>query len=71
MTIGEEAVVANTLEPIRKDVEQKATQELVRVEPHDLRLRSVGIVAPVESDVGVVEGDEAPGSRWRCGGYSG
>jgi hypothetical protein len=46
-------------EPSRKNVEQVATQELVRRYRHDLLLVAVCVVSPAERDQAVVEGDEA------------
>src|SRR5579863_3814619 len=58
---GEEAVVADAVEALRRDMHQEAADELVRIERH--LLVSLGafdtIVLPLEGDTPVVEGDQA------------
>ena len=69
---GEQAVVPDAMEAARQDVEQEAADELVGRQRHDLL--PVGAVAAIvlvaEGDAGLVEGDQAAGSRWRRGGCS-
>jgi hypothetical protein len=48
----------DTDEASRKDMEQEATQELMRRYRHDLLLVAVRIVSPAESNVPIVAGDE-------------
>ena len=48
VSIAEEPVVANTVEPIRQNVEQKSPDELVRREGHGFLLIVVTVVSPVE-----------------------
>ena len=59
---GEQAIVADAMEPARQNVEQEAADELLGGERHDLL--PFGIVAAVvlvtEGDASLVEGDEAP-----------
>ena len=59
---GEQAVVADAVEPARQDMEQEAADELVDGESHDLL--PVGIVAAVvlvaECDPGLVEAEQPP-----------
>jgi hypothetical protein len=59
MTIGHEAEVTDAVEPVRQGVQQKATDELVRREPHDFGGAVLAIILPGESDMIVVQGDEA------------
>lgn len=60
MTIGEEAVVADAMEAVRQRVQQEATNELVGVERHDLRLAAVAIISPAERDA-IVDHADQPG----------
>ena len=64
MAVGKETVVADALEAVGEHVQQEAAQKLVRIETHDLLRSAAGIVAPCESDLAVIEGDEAS-ARWR------
>lgn len=59
VTIGQQAVVPNAREAVRKDVEEEAAKELRRVESHDLLVIGVAIVLPPEGDRTVVEGEDA------------
>ena len=56
--IGQQAEVANAHEAVRHHVQQKASQEFVDVERHDLPAVMVGVVRPVEADAAVVVIDE-------------
>ena len=56
--IGEQAEVANAHEAARHHVQQKASQEFVGVERHDLHAVVVGVVLPAESDAAVAVIDE-------------
>src|SRR5206468_12768462 len=58
MAVGEEAVMADAMEAVRQGVQQKAADELVRVEGQDLRLAVVAIIPPAEGDTGVSQGDQ-------------
>ena len=51
MAVGEEAVMADAMEAVRQGVQQKAADELVRVEGQDLRLAVVAIILPAEGDL--------------------
>ena len=70
--LGEQAVVADAMEPARQDVEQEPADELVGAERHDLL--TVGSVAAIilvaESDAGLRRTRSGAGSRWRPGGCS-
>jgi hypothetical protein len=57
---GEQAVVANAVEPGRQQVKQEAADELVDAERHDLlAVRAVAaIVLVAEGDAGLVEGEQ-------------
>lgn len=57
---GEEAIVADPVEPARQDVEKKATDELVGGEGHDLLPSGAGlaVILVAEGDPGLVEPEE-------------
>src|SRR5687768_18359385 len=59
--IGEQAVVADAMEAAGQHVNEKAADELVAGQRHDLvPLPALGaVVLPPEGDAGVVAGDEA------------
>ncbi len=48
MAVGEEAVVTDAVEPFRQGTQQKAADELVCVQVHDLGFAMVGIDLPAE-----------------------
>ena len=56
--IREQAEVANAHEAARHDVQQKASQEFVGLERHDLHAVVVGVVLPAEPDAAVAVIDE-------------
>ena len=58
VAIGEQPVMAQPGEAARKHMQQEAPDELVGVEPHDLDLVGIGVVAPAEAHVLAVEVDE-------------
>src|SRR5712691_2364963 len=51
VSIAEEPVVANAMEPTRENVEQKSPDELVRREGHGFLLIVVAVVSPVKFHV--------------------
>jgi hypothetical protein len=51
--------VANANQPLGQNVDEEASQELIRGNGHDLLLASVGIVSPAERDAIVFEGYES------------
>src|SRR5438067_13248085 len=57
--IGEEAVVADAVEAIRQDVQQKAADELDGIECHHLGLAARSVVFPGEVDLVVGEREQA------------
>ena len=61
MAVGEEAIVPDAVEALRKHVDQEPPDELVRVQRH--RLPAAGVVGtiilPAKGDAAVVGGDEA------------
>ena len=61
VAVGEEAIVANAMEAGRQHVEQEAPYELADVEAHDFALvmAALPIVLPVETDMGLVEIEQA------------
>ncbi len=59
--------MADAMEAVRQGVQQKAADELVGVEGHDLRLAVVAIVLPAEADFIVSEltsRELAMATRW-------
>ncbi len=58
--IAEEAVVADALETVGKDVEEEAADELVGGQRYGLRPVAVAVVLPAETDLAVVvDADQA------------
>jgi hypothetical protein len=53
--ISEEAEVADAYEAAREQMQQKAPQELIDWQRHQLLLVAMGGVAPAEGDVAVFE----------------
>src|SRR5882762_33293 len=51
---GEQAVVADAVEAVRQDVDEKAADELAGGECHDLLATIGAIVLPAEGDAGAV-----------------
>lgn len=51
MPVGEEAVMADAVEPVGQGVEDEPADELVCREGHDLRATVMAIIPPAESDV--------------------
>ncbi len=58
VSIAEEPVVANAMEPTRENVEQKSPDELVRREGHGFLLIVVAVVSPVEFHLAIFDVDE-------------
>ena len=60
MTIGEQPVMANAIEPVRQDVKQEAADELAGGERHGLALcwSGLAVVLPAEDDMLIGEFDE-------------
>jgi hypothetical protein len=58
---GEEAIVADAVEPTRQGVEQEAADELVSGDGHDLLAvrAALAIILVTEGDPGIVEADKA------------
>jgi hypothetical protein len=57
--IGEEAERTDADKAARQNVEQEAAEELLRTERHDSLLISVGIILPAESNLVMLESQEA------------
>ena len=55
--IGKEAVIADALEAVRQNVEQKTADELDRFQRHYLGLVAAGIVFPFEGDSAIDQRD--------------
>ena len=49
VAIGEQSIVAQAHEATRKDVQEKATQELIGLQGHGLLLSMVGVVLVAEA----------------------
>ena len=60
VAIGEQSVVADAVEAVRQDVDEKAADELVRAERHDFVSRAAigAIILVPEGDAVVVGGDQ-------------
>lgn len=57
--IGEEAIVADAMEPVRQAVDEEAADELVRIERHQPGCVAMTVVAPAEGYGGLVGADQA------------
>lgn len=57
--IGHESEVADTMEAVGQSMKEKATDELVRLQTHDLLGAVLTVILPAESDVIVVASFEA------------
>ena len=57
--VGEEAEVADAYEATREQMQQKAPQELIHWQRHQLLLVAIGGVAPAEGDVAVFQSNES------------
>ena len=58
-TAGQEAVMPDAHEALRKDVQQEALQELVDRQASELLLIVVCRIAPAKSDLAILERDQA------------
>src|SRR5262245_47161288 len=58
ITIGKEAVMADALEAVGQNVEQKAADELSRCKCHELDARAVAVVLPAEGNMIIGDLDE-------------
>jgi len=59
MTVGEEAVMADPVEAVRKGMQQEAPDEFVRCQRYYLALVVMPIIAPTEANPPVRERDQA------------
>lgn len=61
VSVGEQPVVTNAMEPIRQYVEQKAAHKFAGFKAHDLGLVPAGIsvILPAKANVGIVDIKEA------------
>ena len=64
LAVGEEAEVADADQPLRQDVDQEASEKLIRRDGHHLLLAGLSVVLPSEGDLIVLEADEAMVTRW-------
>ena len=58
MTVAEEAVVADAMEPIRQHMDQETADELRAIERHRLLAVAVPVILPAEADLAVVHGQQ-------------
>ena len=70
--VGEQPVVAQTMEAGGQDVQQEAAHELLGGEGHGLVSRAAfgPIVFPAEGDAAFIQAQESWSWRWRRGGCS-
>ena len=59
MAVGQEPVVADAMESVRKNVQQEATDEFVGAQGHELGPFVVAIILPAEADLSLVQTHEA------------
>src|SRR5882724_6908678 len=59
MAVGEQAVMPDAMGAVRQGMEQKAPDELVSVEGHDLRLAVMPVVLPAEANPAIHQADQA------------
>ena len=59
MAVGQEPVVADAMESVRKNVQQEAPDEFVGAQGHELGLFVVAIILPAEADLSLVQAHEA------------
>ena len=59
VAIGEQSIVAQAHEATRKDVQEKATQELIGLQGHGLVLSMVGVVLVTKGHLTVLHGLQA------------
>src|SRR5271167_279115 len=59
MAVAEEAVIANTVKPVRQHMDQEAADELPGLEGHGLLTVVIPVILPAEADLAVVHGDQA------------
>ena len=59
IAIGEEAVIADALEPIRQNVKQEPADEFVGAKSHDLLAVVIAIVLPAKLNLPVIDIEQA------------
>jgi hypothetical protein len=59
VALGKEAVVTDAMEAVGQDVEEKATDELVRGKPHDAAAAAAAIILIGERHLIVIDGDKS------------
>ena len=60
VAVGQEAVVADALEAGRNDVLEEAADELLGGDGHHLGFAGVAVILPLEGDLAVFQGQQAP-----------
>src|SRR6266851_2805150 len=58
VTVAEEAVVPDAMEPARQDMDQETADELRAIERHHLLAIAVPVILPAEADLAVVHGQQ-------------
>src|SRR5271166_6581444 len=58
VTVAEEAVVPDAMEPVRQDMDQETADELPAIERHRLLAVAVPVILPAEADLAVVHGQQ-------------
>src|SRR6266404_9340486 len=58
VTVAEEAVVADAMEPVRQDMDQETADQLRAIERHRLLAVAVPVILPAEADLAVVHGQQ-------------
>src|SRR6267154_2129570 len=59
MTVAEEAVVPDAVEPIRQHMDQETADELFSSQGHRLLAIAIPVILPPEADLAVVYGHQA------------
>jgi hypothetical protein len=59
VTVAEEVVVADAMEPVRQDMDQETADELRAIERHRLLAVAVPVILPAEADLAVVSMDSS------------
>lgn len=58
VAVGQEAVVANPLQPARKDMQQETPNEFLLLQAHHLLARVVAVILPAKADAAINEVDQ-------------
>ena len=58
VAVGQESVMANALKSMRKNMQQEATDKLLRIQAHHLLARVVAVILPAKADISSNEVDQ-------------